>query len=537
MSYASLVFTNGRVFTGNPDHPFVEAVAVSDERVLAVGTNHEVDAVAGTGTEFVDLAGVLVTPGFTDAHVHTATSGLEQLKLTFDACDNAADAIAAIARYVTENPDQPWILGGGWSQAWFERGCPDARSLDAVLADRPALLTNADGHGAWANTRALELAGITVATPDPVDGRIERLPDGTPQGTLHEGAKQLVQRHAPEDTVEDFERGLVRGQEEMLRYGITGWQEAAVLPEVQEAYLRAASSGTLIGDAVGALWWNRDEGLEQVHDLVARRERSAPGFRPTSVKLMLDGVAENFTASVLDPYLDGNRNTTNNIGIDFIDPLELKEIVTILDRHDFQCHFHAVGDRAVRNALDAIEAARGSNGASANRHHIAHIQFVHPDDIPRFAHLDAIANAQPLWAHNDDYQIELTRPFITPERDSWQYPFGSLLRASAALGMGSDWNVSTANVMEEIAVAVDRTGPDGGPPLGSEQALSPVEALTAFTIGSAYINNSEQERGSLAVGKLADVVVFDRDPFISGDFADTEVSLTFVRGRVVYERR
>lgn len=537
MSPASLAFTNGKVFTGDADRPFVEAVAVSGERVMAIGRNDEIEAGLGHATEIVDLAGALVTPGFTDAHVHTATSGLEQLRLNFDRCDNASDALAAIARYVADHPDEPWIIGGGWSQAWFERGCPDARTLDAILGDRPALLTNADGHGAWANTRALEIAGISAATSDPYDGRIERRADGTPQGTLHEGAKRLVQRHAPEDTVEDFERGLLRGQEEMLRYGITGWQEAAVFPEVQDAYLRVASSGALLGDAVGALWWNRDGGLEQVHDLVARRERSAPGFRPTSVKLMLDGVAENFTASVLDPYLDSDGVTTTNKGIDFIDPLELREIVTILDRHDFQCHFHAVGDGAVHNALDAIEAARDANGASANRHHIAHIQFVHPDDVPRFARLGVIANAQPFWALNDAYQIELTRPFISPERDSWQYPFGSLVRAGSALGMGSDWNVSTANVMEEIDVAINRTGPEGGPPLGPEQALSPVEALTAFTMGSAYINSSEHDRGSLAVGKLADVVVFDRDPFTSRDFGATKVLLTFVRGEVVYERR
>lgn len=537
MSHPDFVFRNGRVFTGDPNRSFVEAVAITGDRVSAVGDTDEIDLVVGAGTEVINLDGRLATPGFTDAHVHTVTSGLEQLRLHFDGCGNAADAYAAISRYIAEHPDELWVIGGGWSQAWFERGCPDASSLDTIVGDRPALLTNADGHGAWANTRALEIAGITASTPDPADGRIERLPDGRPQGTLHEGAKQLVQRHAPADTIEDFERGLVWGQQEMLRYGITGWQEASVVPEVQEAYLRAASSGTLLGDAVGALWWNRDGGMEQVPDFLARRERSAPGFRPTSVKLMLDGVAENFTASVLDPYLDGYEATTTNNGIDFIDPVELKEIVTILDRHDFQCHFHAVGDGAVRSALDAIEAARAANGASTNRHHIAHIQFVHPDDVPRFARLEAIANAQPFWAMNDDYQIELTRPFITPERDSWQYPFASLLRAGAVLGMGSDWNVSTANVMEEIAVAINRTGPDGGPPLGPEQALSPVEALTAFTMGSAFINNSEQDRGSLAVGKLADLVVFDRDPFIGHDFSDTRVSLTLVRGRLAYELR
>ncbi|HUF95922.1 MAG TPA: amidohydrolase [Acidimicrobiia bacterium] len=535
MVQADLVLGNGRVFTADADMPLADAVAISGDRVAAVGRDADIGALVGPGTEVIDLKGGLLTPGFTDAHVHVATSGLEQLRLTFGDCDNAADALEFVGRYAAEHRDEPWIIGGGWSQAWFERGCPDALTLDSVVADRPVLITNSDGHGAWANSRALEVAGISADTQDPGDGRIERRPDGRPQGTLHEGAMALVQRHAPEDTVDDFARGLIRGQEEMLMYGITGWQEAAVNAEVQEAYLQVAASGRLVGDVVGALWWDRHQGLEQVHELVGRREQSAPGFRPTSVKLMLDGVAENYTASLLDPYLDDAGRVTTNTGIDLIDPGELMEIVTILDRHDFQCHFHAVGDGAVRSALDAVEAARRSNGPADNRHHIAHIQFVHPDDISRFAELSAIANAQPLWAFNDDYQIELTRPFITPERDSWQYPFGSLLRAGAALGMGSDWNVSTANVMEEIAVAINRTGPDGGPPLGPEQALSPVEALTAFTMGSAYINNSEQDRGSLEVGKLADVVVFDRDPFVAGDFGDTEVSLTFVRGNVAYE--
>ena len=515
--------------------PFAEAVAISADRVAAVGGTSDIDAYVGPATEVIDLKGRLVTPGFTDAHVHVATSGLEQLRLTFSDCEGAANALEAVGRYAAKHPDEPWIIGGGWSQAWFERGCPDALALDSVVADRPALITNSDGHGAWANSRALEIAGISAHTKDPADGRIERLPDGRPQGTLHEGAMGLVQRHAPADTVDDFARGLIRGQEEMVRFGITGWQEAAVNAEVQEAYLHVASSGNLVGDVVGALWWDRNQGLEQIHELVARRERSAPGFRPTSVKLMLDGVAENYTASLLDPYLDGEGAVTSNSGINFINPGELKEIVTFLDGHDFQCHFHAVGDGAVRSALDAVEAALGANSPGDNRHHIAHIQFIHPDDITRFAELNAIANAQPLWAFNDDYQIRLTRPFITPERDSWQYPFNSLLKSGAYLGMGSDWNVSSANVMEEIDVAIRRTGPEGGTPLGADQSLTPVEALTAFTIGSAFINHSESSRGSLRVGKQADLVVFDRDPFLDGGFGETRVSMTMAGGKVVYQ--
>lgn len=533
MPDADIAFVGGRVFTSVASAPFLDGVAVKDGTIVAVG---DVTDSIGPKTDVVDLDGALVTAGFIDAHVHPTTSGLDMLRITFDGCENGRDAIETVGRYAAQHPGLDWIVGSGWSPSWFERGCPSVAALDAVVADRPVLITNSDGHGAWANTRALEIAGLTAGTDDPPDGRIERLSDGSPQGTLHEGAVHLVERHAPKDTVDDFVAGLLRGQAELFRFGITGWQEASVVPAVQAAYLRAASSGRLLGDAVGALWWERGRGLEQVEDLLERRTQSAPGFRPTSVKLMLDGVAENFTAAVLDSYLDRAGGETGNLGVDFIDPDELKEIVAILDGHGFQCHFHSLGDRAVRQALDAVETAMRANGPSDNRHHLAHIQFVHPDDVPRFAGLSAIANAQPLWACNDAYQIELTRPFISPERDSWQYPFRSLIDAGARLGMGSDWGVSTANVMREVEVALTRTSEGGGDPLGPEQALTAVEALTAFTIGSAYINKTERDTGSIEVGKRADLAVFDRDPFVEGRFAEAEVVMTLIAGVPVYER-
>lgn len=532
MAYADLVFTNGRIFTGEPDNPFTTGVAVTGGKISDVG---DVADSVGPKTELLDLVGRLMTPGFIDAHVHTATSGLDLLRVTFDDCDSGQDAIAAVASYATQHPDALWILGSGWAQSWFDRGCPDAELLDAVVSDRPVFISNRDGHGAWVNSKALEIAGLDRNSSDPPDGRIERRGDGSPQGTLHEGAMELVDKHTPDDTVDDFERGLLLGQEVMLRYGITGWQEASVRPQVQEAFLRVANSGRLKGDVVGALWWDRHRGLDQVDVLIERRENSAPGFRPITVKLMLDGVAENFTASVLDPFLDGEGRVTGNRGVDFIEAEMLREIVTHLDAHGFQCHFHALGDRAVRHALDAIEMAQQVNGRSRNRHHLAHLQFVHPDDMPRFASLDAIANVQPLWACNDDYQTRLTRPFITSERDSWQYPFRRLLRVGARMGMGSDWNVSTANVMEEIDVAISRTCLGEGPPLGAAEALTPVEALAAFTMGSAYINHCEKDRGSIAIGKSADIAVFDRDPFPEQDFRDAEVAMTFIGGQVAYQ--
>lgn len=532
MVEADLVAQNGIVFTADPSSLFAQAVAISKGKFVAVG---DVADHIGPRTEVIDLQGCLLTPGFTDAHVHPATSGLDRLRISFEGCDDASDALAAVAEYASAHPDKEWLVGSGWLQSWFERGCPDAASLDVVVGDRPALIANSDGHGAWVSSAALRLAGLTSDTPDPPDGRIERRSDGSPQGTLHEGAIALVEKHAPIDTVEDFELGLIRGQRELLSFGITGWQDAAIGPEVQEAYLRLASSDRLVGEAVGALWWDRHRGLSQVDELLERREQWAGRFRPTSVKLMLDGVAENFTASLLDPYLDGSGSATSNSGVNFIDPDELKDIVTVLDGHGFQCHFHALGDAAVRSALDAIEAALRANGADDNRHHLAHIQFVHPDDVPRFSQLNAVANAQPLWACNDDYQIDLTRPFITAERDGWQYPFGSLLRNRARLAMGSDWGVSTANVMEQIEVATTRKCA-GRPALNAEEALTPVQALSAFTIGSAYVNHSEGRRGSISVGKDADMAVFDRNPLVEGPLSSAEVTTTFVSGEIVHER-
>lgn len=531
---ADLVIRGGRIFTADPKSPFTEAVAVDGDRIVAVGPDAE--SMLKDAARVIELDGALATPGFIDAHVHPASSGLDKLRCHFDGCSSSAQAVDRIGSYAAENESAGWIIGAGWSQSWFEGGCPSKGLIDAVVPDRPVLVTNTDGHGAWANSKALEIAGIDNETSDPPDGRVERLPDGSPQGTLHEGAIKLVERHAPDDTVAELSAGLLRGQQELLRHGVTGWQDAIVDPRIHDAYLEVAGDGRLVGRVVGAMWWSRERGIDQIDSLIERRGRSGPGFRPTSIKLMLDGVAENFTGSMLEPYLDREGQPTHNRGIDFLDPVELKAIVTRLDGNGFQCHFHAIGDAAVRNALNAVEAARAANGRNDHRHHIAHIQVIHPDDIPRFANLDVVANAQPLWACNDDYQTELTRPFLGEERYRWQYPFRSLLRAGARMGMGSDWGVSTSNVMEEIDVAVTRTCPEGDP-LVVEEALSPVEALTAFTIGSAYINHAEGDSGAISVGMLADFAVLDRDPLRDGPFRETRVVSTVVGGEVVYEEQ
>jgi predicted amidohydrolase YtcJ len=249
---------------------------------------------------------------------------------------------------------------------------------------------------------------------------------------------------------------------------------------------------------------------------------------------MLDGVIENHTAAMLAPYLD--PNDSEKTGIDFIDPELLKEAVSRLDGLGLQCHFHAIGDRAVRLALDAVEAARRANGWNDLRHHIAHIQLIHPEDVPRFRRLGVVANAQPLWATHHPEMDELTIPFLGEERSGWQYPFRSLLGAGATLAMGSDWPVSTAEVMAEIEVAVNRVAPETRhrAPFLSDERLTLADALTAFTAGSAFVNHLD-DTGTIASGMRADLVMLDRNPFEDHPIGEARVAMTIVGGNVVYE--
>ena len=506
----------------------------------------------GPHTEVVDLAGRMLLPGFQDAHIHPPGSGLEMLRCNLSDLYSLADYRRVIADYCAANPDAPWIVGGGWYMDVFPGGLPTKEELDAVVPDRPAFLTNRDGHGAWVNSRTLELAGITRETPDPADGRIERTADGAPAGMLHEGAMSLVGSVAPADTDEDFAEGLRIAQTYLHSLGITAWQDADISEDDSgyrsfNAYVAAAASGELTARVIGALWWNRHRGLEQIEGFVDARERGTVGrFSPTSVKIMQDGVVENFTAATLTPYLDASGRPTENAGISFVDPALLNQAVTELDELAFQVHFHALGDRAVREALDAVEAALTANGPSDNRHHLAHIQIVHPDDIPRFRRLGAVANGQPLWAAHEGQMDNLTIPFIGPERASWQYPFASLVRSGAVLAFGSDWSVSSPNPLLEMTLAVERRAPaaafeDFGEAIGDvfipEERVDLATAIGAFTMGSAYVNHLDRLTGSIEVGKYADLAVIDQNLFEipAIEMPKARVELTFVEGECVFD--
>lgn len=546
---ADLAFVNGAVYTVDAARRWARAVAVAGGRIAAVGTDDRIRELVGPRTEVVDLGGRMLVPGFQDAHVHPPSGGLEMLRCNLSDAFSLPDHERIIAAYAAEHPDAEWILGGGWSMSVFPGGNPSKDVLDRLVPDRPAFLTSRDGHTAWVNSRALEIAGLSEDTLDPPDGVIVRDARGRPAGALHEGAMSLVGKYVPEDTLEDWIAGLRLAQGYLHSLGITAWNDAIVggpFPTL-DAYRDLAGRGELTARVTGSLWWDRHRGEEQIEDLLAARERGRAGrFAATSVKIMQDGIVENFTAATLTPYLDEHGRPTGNSGKSFVDPEELKGYVTRLDALGFQVHFHALGDRAVREALDAIEAARAANGPGDRRHHLAHIQIVHPDDLPRFRELGAVPNAQPLWAQNEPQMVELTIPFLGPERSAWQYPFGSLVRAGATLAMGSDWSVSSANPLEEIHVAVNRAGfpdalyaPDGRSvtePFLPEERLDLPTAIAAFTMGSAYVHHLEGTTGSIEKGKAADLVVLDRNLFEHPveEIHAARVQLTLVGGQRVF---
>jgi predicted amidohydrolase YtcJ len=545
---ADLVLRGGAVHTVDDAHPTVQALAIRAGRIVGVGTDDEVGELIGARTRVIELRGRTVLPGFQDAHIHPPGSGLDELRCDLreprDAMPMGVDALVdRIRAYATAHPDDPWILGSGWFMGIFPRGTPHRRDLDAAVGDRPAFFPNRDDHSAWVSSKALELAGITAKTPDPDGGRIERDPDGTPSGSLHEAAMDLVEQLIPPDTQDQVEAGLLHAQSELHALGITAWQDAIVEPLDQAAYLAVAGRGQLTARVVGALWWERDWDERGVDELIRRRTEGQAGrYRGTSVKIMVDGVLETFTGAMLEPYLPADGGATDRTGILFVEPDRLRRVTQLLDAAGFQVHFHAIGDRAVREALDAVEVARSENGPTDGRHHIAHIQLIHPVDVGRFGALDVVANAQPFWAAHDPQMDDLTIPFLGPERTTWQYPFKSLLRAGARLAMGSDWSVSTADPLLEMEIAVNRVHRFGGvtySPFLLDERLTLDETIHGFTMGSAYVNHHDDETGSLTVGKLADVIVLDRDLFDrgAGEIGDARVVATFIEGEPVYEDR
>jgi predicted amidohydrolase YtcJ len=527
----------GDVWTSDAARSWAKAVAVKDDRIVAVGTEDEVRERVGTAAH--TITGAMIVPGFQDAHVHPSVGGRNLLNVNLDDLHAKDDYLARIKAFADAHPDLPWITGGGWYNPVFaSTDGPRREDLDAIVPDRPVFLINTDVHAAWANSKALEVAGITADTPDPWDGYLVRDPDGAPTGCLQEGAAYDVWRTVlPRPDTAGWIECLKVAQRELHALGITAWQDAWVEEDLLRAYRQMDDAGDLTMRVVASLWWDRHRGIEQVDDLRTMREWGTGGLvNASTIKIMLDGCPESCTASVLDPY-EGHFGERHGLGIQFVDAEPLTEAVTALDALGFQVHQHALGDRAVRSALDAVEAARGANRPNDNRHHMAHLQVPDPADLPRLRELGVIANMQPYWAQPDPMIEDMTTPRVGPERAARLYPIGDVRATGAVMAFGSDWPVTTPNPFLEMEVAVTRQVP-GEPEAGvlhPSQRIDLQAALAAFTRGSAYLNHDD-DAGTIAEGKRADLAVLDRNLFDRslGAIGEATVTATVASGRIVH---
>jgi predicted amidohydrolase YtcJ len=535
---ADLIVTNARVATMDGARSTHEAVAVAGGRIAAVGGAREIGGLGGPDTRVIDAEGGMVLPGFQDAHCHLAESGYQLTLCDLADCDSPEAYPDAIAAYAAAHPDRPVIAGGGWAMSDFPGGVGAREALDAVVSDRPVILYSRDYHSAWVNTRALEAAGITRDTADPRGGRIERDADGNPAGTLQEKAIALAAEMIPEPGGDERAAGLLAAQRYYHSLGITACQDALVDAQWQETYERLARNGELVLRVRANLGWDQERDESQLPELLARRASGRAGRLDCgNVKFFLDGVVESHTANMLEPYLDDQRRPTAEDGVEQYPTADINRFVELCDAEGFDVHIHTIGDRAVREALDAFTFAVAANGRRDARHQLAHVEFLHDDDLPRLRMLGVISNVTPLWAHLDPYITDMTVPFVSERAARTIYRFGDIVRSGAPLVFGSDWSVSTPDPLQQLAVAVSRTLPGGRPePLDPAQALDLTTAIACQTIGAAHAARLERETGSIEPGKLADLVVLDRDLYTlePAAYPDARVLLTLSQGAVVH---
>ncbi|MEZ4702003.1 MAG: amidohydrolase [Rhodothermales bacterium] len=513
------------------------AIAIRGDRIVYAGSDAGADPWVAVGTRVVDLRGRMVLPGFRDTHAHPATGGIEQAGCLLDDLETVSAVVEAIAGCVQRARPGSWIRGSGWALPLFPEANPHKDLLDAVAPDHPVILVAADGHSAWANSRALQAAGIDRSTPDPPNGRIMReAGSGEPSGTLRESAVRLITRQLPAYTQDEWKAGIQTALRMANRFGITTIHEAALLPETLAAYASLDAHDALTARVVAALFVDAGLGVAQVDSFISVREQypATPFFRVNSAKIMADGVIESGTAALLAPYVG-----TSSLGTANFRPGQLDSLAAALDAASFRIHIHTIGDRAIRMSLDALAYARRQNGPSDARPILAHIQLFDPADIPRFAAEGIIGSFQSLWAYADTYVTDLTEPVLGPERSRWLYPIASLAATGATVVGGSDWNVSSMNPLDAIQVGMTRTALSDttGPPWIPEERVDLTTLLRMYTINAAYAAGDEQENGTLEVGKLADIVVLERDLYQTppAEIHTVPVALTIVGGKVVYE--
>jgi predicted amidohydrolase YtcJ len=542
---AEMVIVNARIYTVNPQQPWAEAVAIRGGRIVTVGSTGDMAALRGASTQVIDGEGRLVLPGFTDCHIHFLDGSLSLQQVNLDEARTVDEIQRKVKQYADTHPDLAWILGRGWNYTVFTAsGLPDKGYLDEIIPGRPVYLESFDGHTWWANSKALQLAGITRATPDPANGTIVRdAKTGEPTGAIKEdSADDVVRRVIPLPGHAQVVTALLGGMREANRVGLV----RAISPDgvsmrggdfhVLDVYDELRRSGQLTVRFDIALRLQppavtRDE----VQEIEAARDRYHDDWVSAGkAKFFLDGVIETRTAAMLAPYMDDAKS-----GDLLWDPVQYRNAVSELDHEGIQIFTHAIGDRAIRLALDAYENAQTANHTHDARHRIEHIEDASAADLPRFGKLGVIASFQPLHAYPDDDILKLWLGNVGPERAQTGFAWHSVAKSGGVLAFGSDWPIVTLNPWTGVQNAVTRQTMSGDPPGGwlPNERISLGDAIKGYTLGAAFAGHREKTEGSLEPGKMADLIVLAQDLFKiePGEIANTEVLLTMVGGKVVYQ--
>ncbi len=535
---ADILIVHAKIYTVDEKQPWAQSLAIRKGKIVAVGSDEQVARFRGIGTKMIDAGGKLVLPAFTDSHFHMTDGGFSLVRVNLADAKDVADIENRLRAYGNRHPDDKWILGRGWNYAMFApETLPNKKILDRLFPAVPVFLECYDGHSYWANSRALALAGIYRTTPNPPNGEIVRDSAGEATGALKESAGDLVAKVIPRSThVEDLNavRGAMKwaNQNGIARVHSAGgdFEHLDVLEELRDDKQLSVRLHVAYKLEPPEL---RPEDIAAIE--TARKKFRDEWIDVNSVKFFLDGVVESHTAAFLEPYTD----MPSTKGALFWDPEKYKSAVVELDKRGLQIYTHAIGDYAVRTALDAYELAEQKNHSKDHRNRVEHIETISTTDIPRFARLNVIASMQPLRSYPDEDTLDVWAHNIGPDRTSRAWLWKSIAQYGAHYTFGSDWPTVTLNPWEGIQTAVTRQTADGKPPGGfaPSQKLTVAQSVEGYTIEAAYAGHREKSEGSLVTGKLADVIMVDRNIFEIDPHSinQTKVVVTIVGGKIVYE--
>jgi predicted amidohydrolase YtcJ len=536
---ADTIVLHGRVYTGNAKQPWAQAVAIRGAKIVAVGSDTEVEKMRAEGTKIIDAAGRLVLPGFVDSHIHFMDGSLSLGRVNLEGAKDASDIQQRLREYASNHSGDGWILGRGWNYAMFgPEALPHKKYLDEIFPNRPVFLEGYDGHTYWANSKALALSGITRETPDPPNGAIVRDPkSGEATGALKESAQDLVAKMVPKPSRAEKLLALRAGIKWANEHGLTRVHSAGGDFEALDLYDELRRHGDLTLRFYIAYFLDpprlRPQDLDAIEN--ARKKFHDDWIDAGAVKFMVDGVVESHTAAMLEPYTDDSSLK----GKLFWEPSNYKSAVAELDKRGLQFFTHAIGEYGVRTALDAYENAEEHNHTRDRRPRIEHIETIAPADIPRFGKLGIIASMQPLHSYPDSNTLNVWARNVGPDRASRAWSWKSISDAGGRLALGSDWPVVTLNPWEGVQTAVTRQTTDGKPEAGfvPGQRLTVAQVIEGYTLGAAFAGRREKSEGSLEVGKLADLIVVSQNvlEIVPQKLADTKVLTTIVGGKLVYQ--